>query len=483
MGKSFEKKMEPKWSEKIIDNTKHWTRPETSQFLELLINLFGEQGAVYQLSHNNIYKIFSVSNPNEIKKVIDFIDDYTKKYGVITDTLENRVNYFRQFVSLPRKQQNSSKIQISNFSELKEFSDSISKKLRELDTEIEEKSSEELRRDASIFVNRLNLQLIQSNQVGSLFSSFSKTNVKNLKETVAILEQYIRPEEIAKMMMDKHTQSIYLTNPQNLREVINILKTAHSVPLQENINEHKERMLKKIETATKKGTIEPGVAKPITTIIEQMTEPPLKPEELISYMIREYNTSLLSANPEHVRDTMAILEKSYISKGNWRLILQPRQQKEIQRNPIFTDPTSQTGRHSEIQHGILLANPIYLQKVLNVFEKYLERDHIIYLIIHKFEDISMIRDKEILDYFIKTVEILGTHIDIKDTLEQRISELLEDSVFSVEIYNALTEMSSTSDRNIMKKSLTELPLSEFSLSIQEAENSMTEKPPDPTTLH
>ena len=187
-------------------------------------------------------------------------------------------------------------------------------------------------------------------------------------------------------------------------------------------------------------------------------------------MIREYSIELLEVNPNHLKDVMAILEKNdYISKGEWSFILQPR-------------------KYSKIQHGLLLADPVYLQKVLNVFEKYLPKENIINLIVHKFADISIIKEsgfmnKEIFNHFIKVVEILGTHIKIKDVLLERIEELIDNHGFSSEIYNALSEMSSTSSSDTMKKSLTKLPLSEFTLSIYEVENSMTEKPSNPISLH
>ena len=246
----------------------------------LIESYIGEQGAVYLLSHINTYEIFFESNPNTMKKVIIFVDEYTKKYGFVTDTLENRVNYFRQFVSLPRKQQKPSKIQISNFSELKAFSGLIFKKLRELDTKIKEKSEEGIPTD-KLNLQLIHLQLIQTRQAGSLFSAFSKANFHDLKETVAVLEQYIKPEEIAKMIMDKNITFIYSANPQNLKSIIDLLKKAHSVPLQKNIYEVKERMSKKIEEERQKGNIESYLAEAMTKNIEQINEPPLKPEEFI----------------------------------------------------------------------------------------------------------------------------------------------------------------------------------------------------------
>ena len=531
LGKSFEKKIGPEWSEKIIENVKHWNRTEASQFLDFLIDrigkekaadwlmlstdfpkmsvnqlmkkiaaydqinkeiitsilkqahrislpaflkgnninnvkkiyfliesYIGEQGAVYLLSDPTTYKIFSKSNPNEIKKVIDFVDDYTQKHALIIDTLNNRVDYFRQIISLPSDQAHMSHIKFNNLSELKEFGKLIFKKLRELDKEIEEKNLLP-KDDLAVDTSRFNLKLIQLSRIATMFSAYFKSNFQNLKDTVAILEQYIKPEEIANMMMNSTT--IYSVNPRNLKAVIDLLKKAHSIPSQENIHEVKERILKKIEEERQKGNIDSDLAKPITKIIEQMNKPPLKPEAFISYMIRKYSGYFLLADPINMKKVMDLLEKNY-TKNKWNVILQPN------------------SRHKEIQLGLLLADPVHLEKVLNIFEKYLEKDEIIYIIIHKFTDISMIKEDKI-DHFTKVVEILGTHIDIKDVLAHRIIELLENDVFSSEIYYTLTKISNTSDPNTMKKSLTELSLLEFIPSIQEVENSMAEEPS--ATLH
>lgn len=530
-GKSFETLLDPEWVANITKNTKHWTHVEASQYLNFLINRIGEkaalqrlefspdfpkmrvsdfikkvaaydqinkeiitavlkaripislflqeksiqkvkktfpliesyigtEGAIYLISHHTMFTLFFKSKPYVIRKIIDFVDDYTQKHASVTDTLNNRADYFRQFVSLPYSQARISNIKLNNVSELKEFSKLIYEKLRELDKEIGERELDST--TFNIMTNRMNLNLIQSSKIASMFTAYSTANIKNLKETVAILEQYIKPEEVAHMMLN--STAIYSVKPQKLKEVIDILKKAHSVTPPENIHAVKERMLKEIEEKRKEiENIDPDLVQPTIKAIENMSEPPLKPEQFISYMIREHKDFLLSANPTHIKDVMAILEKDYIHKDKWRFVLQPNKQKEI---------------HA----GLLFANPIHLQKVLNVLEKYLEKDDIFLLITEQFINISAI-NRDTLDSFIKVVDILGTHIEVKEVLNQRISELLADSYLTPEIYNTLTTISSTSNHNSMKQFLTELPILEFAPSVQEMRNSMSENPSEPTTLH
>ena len=528
----------PTWSAVIIEDAKHWTREEASQLLDFLINRVGEegaagwlmspsqipkmsvnsfikkitaydkidkkitssilinyniptssvltannvrkvkkmfhliesyigkQGALYLLGHHHsAYEIFFKSNFNETKKIIDFIDEYSKKHGFVMDTLHGIVDYFRRFTSPPQI------IPLLNFSELKEFGKLISEAIKEKEETGEIHETADIRNTATSSVRGI-IYIVKDDiydKAALLFSAFSKANFQKLKETVAILEEYIDPVEVANMMMMRRNKTaIYSVDPQNLNEVINILKKAHTFP-QDSIKVIKERRLKEIEDEIEKGNIKPDLIQPATELIEQMTEPPLKPKEFIIYMLRQYTNELLSINPTRLKDVMTLLEENYISKSDWRAILQPWE-------------------YREIQTGLLLANPTYLQKVIDVFEKHLGTDIAFYLIIHQFTIISLIKKSNLFGQgefndFIKTVEILGTHIDIKDVLIERIVELVNNYVFSSEIYNTLTEISSKSDRNTMKKSLTELSLLEFIPSREEFENSIAEKPADTTTLH
>ena len=535
----FEKELSSKWVTHITENTKHWTRIEASQFLNFLINRIGEtaalqyltsfpdfpkmniqhfmqkiaaydqinkeiitsilkqpdipldlflqekdlqkikkmfpiiesyigtEAAVYLISHPEAtYGLLLQSGPITTKRVMNFVDTYTKKYGFITDTLENRVNYFRQFMSLPHEQRHVSMIKLINFNELREFSKLLFKTLREAEETIERET--EIFKLDKAYLNKTALNLIANFRIHNLLSALFEANIKNLRETVTILEQYITPEEVASIMMN--STAIYSLNPRKLKIVIEILKKAHSNPSKENIYETKERIVKRIKEEQKKGNIESDLVKPITTIIEKMDEPPLKPVEFISYMIRQYKDNLLSAKPTQVQNVMALLEnRGYVPKDKWKVILQPN-------------------RHKEIQLGLLVADSGYLEKVLNAFEKYLKKDDIIYLIIHYFAYMSMIKKDTLdrfnkLDPFTKVVDILGTHIKIKDILIGRIVELLENHPFIPEIYETLTTTNSTSDPNTMTKSLTELSILEFAPSVQKSGNSISEKPQDPSSLH
>ena len=379
------------------------------------------------------------------------------------DTLHNLVDYFRRFTSPPQI------IPLRNFSELKEFGKLIAETTKGKEETVETHETADIHNSATMELRDIIYTLRNQiyDKAAFLLSAVSKANLRKLKETVAILEEYIDPVEIANMMMNRHSitpghsrTTIYSVNPQNLKAVINILKTAHNLP-PENIKVIKERKLKEIEDQIEKGNIRPDLIQPATEIIEQMTEPPLKPKEFIAYMIRQHTSELLSTNPTHLKEVMTILENGYVSKSDWRAILQPWE-------------------HGEAQRDLLLADPTYLQKVIDAFEKYLGKDIAFYIVTNQFSAISLIKKSTLLSQkefndFIKTVEILGTHIDIKDVLIERVAELVDNYVFSSEIYNTLTEISSKSDRSIMKKSLTELPLSEFI--------PMAKKPSESTTLH
>ena len=518
MGKAFEKELGADWSAKVTQNTKHWTHTEASQFLDFLLNRIGEkatverlkyfpdfpqvsykdfikkitvydkidkkiinsvlksgeislslfvtkdfpqemirlvenyigiQGVVYLLSNPITYEMFFTADPREMKKVIDFTDRYTKKHVFSTDTLQNRLNFFEVLAtSFPLPQIRMSDIRFTNFSELIEFSKLIFTKLREADEKIEDETATEKTLNLHL-PNRVVLRYIINTLIAPFFSAYSQTSFNNLKETVDILEQYIKPEEIANMMVNK--AEIYSVNSKNLKETIDILQKAHSIPSQENIYEAKERMLKEIESARTTGNAESNLVVPLITIVGQMSAPPFNPKGFIAYMIRQYKIDFLLANPTHIKEVMAILEK-YIPRHHWSFILQPQKFKEI-------------------QYGLLLANPNDLQKIIDAFEKHLERGEVVYLILNHFTAISMIKEKT-SESFLRIVETLKTHVDAKSIRIAHIEELLEHYFFIPEIDSTLSKTSAISNYNTMKKILTELPILEFSSSMQETENSI-----------
>lgn len=433
----------------------------------LMESYIGKQGAIYLLI--DLHKVFFKTNPNETRKVIDFINDYTKKHALITDTLNNRVDYFRQFISYltspPFFQVDISDIKFSNFRELKEFSKLILKKSRKLhEKRIETKKVERETTETPQNNTMEDVVLMHTinTKIASMFVAYSKAKLRNLKKTVAILEQYIKPEEVASIMMN--STEIYSVNPKHLKKVINILKKAHSVSIDSSITEAENKLKTMI-------TMGPEYLSILNKVLTQPTPPTINLKELINFIMKKNIDSLLSANPTYLKNTITILN-TYFSKEMVALILHDK-----------------TDWHQQLHSDLLqAAKSKHLQKVITFIEKFLKKDEINYIITRHYLNTTHLLPKIWIRksaVFIKIVGILKSHIDQKSVLLRLVKEIIEiDSFLISELHDDLVKMNDTLDHNTMKKLLTEVPILELSPQIQELKLMISDKTPsDPSSLH
>ena len=555
--KTFEKDLDLKWTKKIEENTKHWTRAEATQFLEFLVHRSGEINTVRHIrslaDFTNVVRFNEFMNkvrfydrinkdiigtipgkdylehlvtdrpmdrvkiqqvyqvierhaggttaayimrqlvldrwnrlhnvdPKEMQQVISFVKNYIETHTTIPNTLDNRAGFFRQFLSLPSEQQTLSEIKFNSFSELREFSRLISETLLK-----KEETEVHFTTERTDIVPMLNLQLIMRIKTLIPFHYFSRAKLRNLQETITILEKYIPPALIVQRMLNGGG-GMFSANPKHLQEVIDILKDIYKTNLEKGTvetgvtptrrNPHtpirEESSLLKIareafetkeEDPTREEDFNPMERQETATIVDLPSMNSPRPEVFISYMIRENSPDLLAANPTNLRSVITLLENYYGSKNTWITLLQPDKNRSFQR-------------------GFLSADPKDLQKVMDTLNKYFStHDIITYFLTKNFENISSRIKGENVDPFISTVNILATYINKKDILAQRITELIEDVEVSAEIHDTLKDMSSTSNHRTMQKMLTELPLSEFSPSAQEFQLIFTEGPRSPGSLH
>ena len=519
MGKeAFEKELGSEWVTHITENIKHWTHIEASQFLNFLISRTGEQKTLERikslsglsgvtafnnlmkkvnlydkidkdiidtlLHHPDLFMVFMRNNnlnerrilqakefiadylgeagasyvmrhwftnpesttyqvrPHIINRIIDFVSSYTQKHGKTTDNLEERRNYFKEFTSLKQEQQKISKIRFGNFSELRVFTKLISEVMRKKDEAIEAKiaSNDIERANAYGFkgLHTLSLRYILQIRVTELFSAIFKTNFNNLKKTVAILEQYITPSEVADMMM--HRTDIYSVDPIQLQQVINILKKIHgtfSKGLGAEVLDSLEKMAIEMNIPMEQRDILIQYAK---NLFRSTT--PLGPNTFIAYLIREA-PDLLAVNPINLKKVITIFE-NYMGKGVMAFILQP----------------PEADFNKRIQNGLFNADANHLQKIITALEKHLKKSEMQVIVGYYFYELSYIKAES--DAFTKIVEIFNTHIDQNPILLKRIMNLLEIDYYSIpEIYSALEKMNNTLDHKQMKKLLTEVTLTEL----------------------
>ncbi len=432
---------------------------QVSQIIEKYI---GKAGVPYVMRDLilDMGEELSHSNPKEIGRVIDFVDRYTKKHGVVTDTMDNRVSFFKQFVSLPREEQKPSKIRFSNLSELKEFSELVSKAVREKEREIATDArttalKEQTGASAVYSLTRIStfsLQFVMRIKVINLLSAYHNLRLSDLKKTIRILELYLEPAEVADILMNK--PDIYMMDPKRLKEVIVILETAYNIPfyLQRDMDE----MLGVIVNDAAMRGHKKLTSKERKAIINHLNK---TSKAFINYLLRNRTEDLLLTNPTHLENTISILER-YVGKTGVALIL---------RMEGFAD----------YHRDILMTNPDYIQKVINVLEKYFEKDEMTAIVGDHFSAMGKIKDS---DAFTEIVEILGARIDQRSIFFKRITELLKigyeffplDEVM-LEIRNALIKMSNTLDHRQMKKILENTHLSELSPLVREMKERESEE--------
>ena len=97
------------------------------QLNQITENYIGKTGASYVMRDLILDRgdELNNSNPREIRNVINFVDSYTKKHGVVIDTLNNRVDFF-QTIYIPTTGSNRPlvfkvkiKVTFGDFSELR----------------------------------------------------------------------------------------------------------------------------------------------------------------------------------------------------------------------------------------------------------------------------------------------------------------------------------------------------------------------------
>ena len=107
------------------------SNPNYIQKINTLIESYiGKTGAAYIMWHLLIYRDMLVeAHPDEMIIVMGIVEYYTNKYGVTTDTLENRVHFFKTWVSSTDRK--TTDIQFRNFREFIEFNKIAAETLRE----------------------------------------------------------------------------------------------------------------------------------------------------------------------------------------------------------------------------------------------------------------------------------------------------------------------------------------------------------------
>ena len=531
MGKEFETELPANWSDKIVEKTKHWTREEALQFLDFLINRRGELSTVehlesladlsstisfkdfmnkvnfydrinkdiidellnrereefeFLLTNNDINTVKiqqlnqliesyvgkkgasyvmrdlilerdgELNNPNllkEMRKVLNFVDSYTKKHGVVTDTLDNRVNFFKQFVSLPREErplpsQLKSKIQFSNFSELREFSELIFDKLEQ-----EEKISELVGELYSLKrILTFSLQNIIKVKITNLFSAYYELKLSDLRKVVKIFEQYIPPAEVANILMNE--TGIYAMNPKRLKEVIRLLEGAYDISVfaQQEWDVAIGKLLDNVAAKNQK-ELTPQERREYVKLLNKT------PKEFIGHIIKTQTELLLLKDPTNLKETITILE-SYINRSGLAFSLRGRE-------------------YLKYQSDLLVTNPYYLQRIINILEKYFQQNEMVGIIGMHFSAMGRIKNS---DAFVEIMEILSARIDKQDVFFRRVIELFEFSedffsldVFISEIRDELVELSNTMDHNKMAQLLRNTHLLKFSRTMQSIKESIINK--------
>ena len=447
-------------------------KKKTWQLSQLLESYVGGTGTAYIMSHLSIREI----DPNEVRRVIHFVNDYTRKYGTVTDTMENRTHHLRQYISqdlspdlLPKEYTEQQRlrreiISFGNFSELLEFSKWVFEALREAQETILRDLSKETGTDEFFEAQKqkMRLRINFGSKSINIFYALSKAKLRNIKKIIAILERYITPEEIAKLMIQKG--SIYLANPKNIQETINILKEVYNVSTDKMVSEAKHELVASHEGIHMLNKLfERAARRPITS-----------PRELITFIMRENIDALLSASPTYLKDTIDILS-TYLSREMVAIILQ-----------------NKTKWYQQAHYDLLAAaESNNLQKIITALEKSFEKEEITNIIIDyalgTSDSLSNLLPTTWLtdpDLFIKTLEILTTHLDQKPILLQRVNELMTmDSSSTSELHKELTEMNNQLDPNTMKKLLTQFSLSELNPETYIIQSLREDDQSDSSSLH
>ena len=420
---------------------------EVSNALE---GYFGGVGMAHIMGRLSIHEV----DLNEIGKVMDFVNTYIRKHGGVPNTLENRVIFFKEVVGMDITQKKP-KIILKNFDELRQFGGVLVEEIKRGDT------NNITGKDVLDLLNSiLTLKLLEV-KVNRVFYGISSTRKHTLIETVRILEEYIEPKEVAKLMVN--VPEIYLANPKHLTEVIDILKRERDLP------DDKIQMV----DSNRMG------ASLMEYLFETQMLPVMSPKELITVIMKENIEYLLLANPIYLQNTINVLKK-YLTKVDVALMLRYR-----------------TDQHLLFQRDLLeIANTNSLQKIVTVLEKIFGKHEITDILVRNFfhrlfelrhsfaeltegsSDVSTTLTADFFpriwietpDQFINIVGIFKTYIEQKSVLLQRIYELIEeiDSHSIKDLYDTLVRISRTQGHDQMARILnSNISLSELSPKMQE----------------
>ena len=419
---------------------------KTQQLSRILENYIGGAGTFYIINSLPINEI----NLNEIRKTLLFVNTYTSTHGTVTDTLENKREFFKQIMSLLPSERSAQNLRMSfsNFSEFIEFGRLLFEEMKKIDQEV-------ISRDTFFLsLQNLNLQDL-AGRIHRIFSGFSKSKSAHLMEIVRILEEYIEPSEIAELMMQN--EDIYSANLKHLIEVISILKKAHGG----STNETSAR-------------------------------------ELITTMMRESISSLVLANPTYLKNAITIIEK-YMGKDFVPLILQSKEDVHL----FYRSQLLQAALSDHLQRAItVLEREFTREDITNMIEmntalyiiRSIDLRELGYSRIELFSSLWVPTDPTSPNYFVNIVEILRTYIDQKPVLLRRVNEIIEEiSDLSAEnFYEELLKMSNELNHTEMVKLLnSDIPLSELNPRIKEiiqyfeedSESLDFSDPSNPRTLH
>ena len=427
---------------------------ETQELSRIIESYFGGVSAAYIVGALSIHDV----NINEIKKAVYFVNSYTARHGIITDHPASRLNYFKEMIFLPSEKRIERGIKggvlsiLNNFSELREFIRLVFDEVARMDREGTHFSDSR---------NRVLYSLKMAIVDPFLKSFFSMAKIRNLVEIVRIIEEYIEPSEIAKLMV--RGEEIYLANPKHLIQVIKVLNQVRRISTDETISQ-KENENIRITDKSQKNTSALG------QFFEEQTLSMLSVKDFIIFVMKHNMKYLLLAHPVYLRNMIAILE-NYLSKQDVAFMLKYN-----------------TNQHLLFQRGLLkMARSNSLQEIITAFERDFKKDEIAeILMINLFKELFALRYSfselqdgnpitstplavnffpriwiEIPDDFLGVVNILRTYIDQKPVLFRRIKELTQEEEYSIlMLHEELKGMS----RKLASQQITRLLNSGISLS-------------------
>ncbi len=529
-GEGYEKEFGTDWSQKVAENTKHWTRMEVSQFMDFLNNRIGEENTLKRIEFISSGMV-NVSF-KEFMEMVKFYDQISKDildillYQMsqrIAETRDYFLMFMRNYTLDTVKAQKLSKVIGDYFGgvgiahvmsrvsihevDVKE----IGRVMYFVNTYISKYggSPNILENRVDFFREVVRVDIIQKRpkiilknfdelkQFGGVLveeirrKSTHNTTVKNMLDllnstlTVALLDVKVNRMFYILSTAKKHTliETVrileeYIEPKEIAQLMVNVpeIYLANPKHLMEVINILKqEHVLPNdkviLDSEGKMKMIDSnhvGVSL-VEYLFKKQVLPVINPNELITVIMQKNIEYLLLANPVYLRNTISILKK-YLTKTDVALMLRYR-----------------TDQHLSFQGNLLeIASTNNLQRIVIVLEKTFETSEITDILVRNFfhelfegnSDISTTLAanffpriwKETPDQFINIVGVFRTYIEEKSVLLQRIYELIEEvDPYSIrDLYDSLVQMSRTRGREQVVRVLnSNISLSELSPKMQE----------------